>query len=284
MKRVQAIREFIEALISIWNEVKPTRMAAALAYYGMFSFVPVVYIAIRVAGIFINDVLLSQQVYDRLATTFGQNTATFVQDLILATDSTTTGGSTVATLVSAGALLYAASGLFFNLQYSLNTVWQVPPSEYAGILNNIKNRLMAFIMVIGVGLTLVLGAFSSLIVSSLTTILPFEVIDPLLSALAFIGLATLAFALLFKFLPEVKIAWRDVWLGALVTALIVSIGAWAIGFYFSISGVGSAFEAAGALAVLLIGINYIAQIFLAGAVFTRVYTMKYGSKSKLENA
>ena len=277
MNRFENTRKFVGDLVSAWNDEKPSRLAAALAYYGMFSFVPVIYIAIKVAGLFINDLLLSQQVFDRLSVVLGPDTANYIQDLVIATEGATTGGSLIATLVSIAALFYSASGLFTNLQYSLNTIWHVPTETQSGIVHFIKNRLLAFLLVIAVGLVLVVGAFGSLIFSIITSILPFGVIDPDISVIAFMVLATLLFALIYKLLPEVEIAWGDVWLGALITSVLVTIGGWALGFYFSVSGVGTAFEAAGALAVLLVAIYYIAQIFLSGAIFTRVYAETFGS-------
>ena len=279
MNRFGNIWKFVGDLVSAWNKEKPSRLAAALAYYGMFSFVPVVYIAIKVAGFFINDLLLSQQVFKSLTAVLGPETANYIQDLVIATEGATTGGSLIATLVSLAALFYSASGLFTNLQYSLNTIWHVPIETQSGFVHFIKNRLLAFILVIGVGLVLVIGAFGSMVVSILASMLPFGIIDPDISVIAFIALATLLFALIYKLLPEVDIAWRDVWLGALITSVLVWIGGWALGFYFSVSGVGTAFEAAGALAILLIGIYYIAQIFLSGAIFTRVYATTFGSKA-----
>ena len=265
-------------LVSAWNEEKPSRLAAGLAYYGIFSFVPVVYIVIKVAGIFVNDYLLSQQIFSRLTIVLGPETANYIQDLVIATDGSTTEGTFVTTLVSFAALFYSASGLFTNLQYSLNTIWHVPSKPKSGFLKFIKNRLLAFIVIIGVGLVLVIGVFGSVVFSIITSILPFGIIDPDISVLAIIVLATLLFTLIYKLLPEVNIAWRDVWLGALITSVLVYIGGWALGFYFRVSGVGTAFEAAGALAILLIAIYYIAQIFLSGAIFTRVYASTFGSK------
>jgi membrane protein len=240
--------------------------------------VPVVYIAIKVAGIFINDQLLSQQIFGRVSVVLGPETASYIQNLVIATEATTSEGTFIATLVSVAALFYSASGLFTNLQYSLNTIWNVPIETQSGLMNFIKNRLLAFILVIGVGLVLVIGAFGSVVVSVLASILPFGIINPDFSIIAFITLATLLFALIYKLLPEVDIAWRDVWLGALITSVLVTIGGWALGFYFSVSGIGTAFEAAGALAIMLIAIYYIAQIFLSGAIFTRVYATTFGSK------
>jgi membrane protein len=277
MNRLESVKKFGRDFISAWNEEKPSRLAAALAYYGMFSFVPVVYIAIKVAGFFISDQLLAQQVLESLTGVLGSESADYVKDLLIATDGATRGGTLFATLASALALLYSASGLFINLQDSLNTIWHVPIETQGGIVNFVKNRLLAFILVIGVGLVLVIGVIGSLIISMLATILPFEIFKPEFSIITMLAIATLSFALIYKLLPDVAIAWRDVWLGALLTSFLVAVGGWALGLYFSISGAGTAFEAAGALAILLIGIYYIAQIFLSGAIFTRVYAKSFGS-------
>lgn len=280
----------MEDLVSAWNEEKPSRLAASLAYYGMFSFVPVVYIVIKVAGLFINDELLSQQVFDRLAMVLGPETAIYIQDLVIATEGATSGSTGIATLVSFAAIFYSASGLFFNLQYSLNRIWHVPIETQSGFVHFVKYRLFAFILVIGVGLILVIGMLGSVAISILASIPPFDFIDPDINVIAFINvivfmtLAVLLFALINKLLPEVDIAWRDVWLGAVITSVLVTIGGWVLGFYFSHSGISTAFEAAGALAIMLIGIYYIAQIFLSGAIFTRVYAMRFGSKADSANA
>jgi len=281
MNRFEKIRGFVGDLVSAWNEEKPGRLAAALAYYGMFSFVPMVYIVIKVAGIFVNDQLLSQQIFARFTVVLGPETASYIQDLVIATEGATTGGTFIATLVSFAALFYSASGLFTNLQYSLNTIWHVPIEPQSGFLNFIKARLLAIMLIIGVGLVLVIGAFGSVVFSIIATILPFGIIDPDISVIAVVALATLLFALIYKLLPDLYIAWRDVWLGALITSVLVYIGGWVLGFYFGVSGVGTAFEAAGALAIMLIGIYYIAQIFLSGAIFTRVYASTFGSKQKI---
>jgi membrane protein len=281
MNRFGNLWKFLGDLVSAWNEEKPSRLAAALAYYGMFSFVPVVYIVIKVAGIFVNDQLLSQQIFARFTVVLGPETASYIQDLVIATEGATTGGTFIATLVSFAALFYSASGLFTNLQYSLNTIWHVPIEPQGGFLNFIKARLLAIMLIIGVGLVLVIGAFGSVVFSIIATILPFGIIDPDISVIAIVALATLLFALIYKLLPDLYIAWRDVWLGALITSVLVYIGGWVLGFYFGVSGVGTAFEAAGALAIMLIGIYYIAQIFLSGAIFTRVYASTFGSKQKI---
>jgi len=257
-------------------------LAAALAYYGMFSFAPVIVIALTVAGLFIDEPATASQLFVQLEDTLGPETAQFAQDIVVNASQRASGGtawrSPATSLISSGVLFYAASGLFIQLQYALNIIWGVPPASHSGIIAAIKGRLLAFVVAIGVGLLLVLATVVSVVVSVLTSFFDWGSYVPIINILSMLGLATISFALIYKILPDVDIAWRDVWIGAAVTALLVSIGVWLVGFYLTHSNTGSAFEAAGALAVLLIAFYYIAQIFLFGAVFTKVYASRFGSK------
>jgi len=244
----------------------------------MFAFAPVIFIALTVAGLFIDEPATASQLFVQLEDTLGPETAQFVQDIVVNASQRASGGTALTSLISFGVLSYAASGLFVQLQYALNTIWEVPLASRDGIIASIKNRLLAFVMAIGVGHLLVLATFVSIAVSVLASFLDWGSHVPITNFVSMVGLATISFALIYKVLPDVEIAWRDVWIGAAVTALLVSIGGWLVGFYLTHSNTGSAFEAAGALAVLLIAFYYIAQIFLFGAVFTKVYASRFGSK------
>ena len=275
MKR---FRTFLKDIYLAWNADNPSQLAAALAYYGLFSFAPVVFIALTVAGLFIDEPATASRMFVQLEDTLGPETAQFVQDVVVNASQRTSGGTALTPLISFGALLYAASGLFIQLQYALNTIWKAPPASHRGIIASIKARLLAFVMAISAGLLLVLATFVSIVISILASFFGWGRLVPITNFVSMVGLATISFALIYKFLPDVEIAWSDVWIGAAVTALLVNIGGWLVGFYLTYSDIGSAFEAAGALAVLLIAFYYIAQIFLLGAVFTKVYASRFGSK------
>jgi membrane protein len=193
--------------------------------------------------------------------------------------STTTGSTIITTLISVVALLLAASGLFYQLQFALNKIWGIPPKEKGQTTGLIRQRLFSFLMVIGVGLILILATLVNVVITWFGSLFELSPSMPLLNSLAFLGIATLVFALVFKIIPEEQITWRDVWIGALVTAVLVTLALIIFGTYLSLGGIGSAFEAAGAFAVLLIGIYTIAQVFLFGAMFTRVFAEMYGSKT-----
>jgi len=269
----------LEELFKAWGEGRSAQAAAALAYYSMFSFAPMIFIAVTVAGIFLDSILAANELVTRLENTLGPEVTQFIVDVVIRVSERASGGTPLTTLIGFLALLFAASGLFAQLQYALNTIWEVPPPTQIGILAIIMNRLLAFVVVIGLGLLLVLVTMSSVVLSTFSTLL--DLAPPLLladNAIVMVFVA-LAFALIYKILPDVDIAWRDVWLGALVTTLLVALARWLLTFYLANADLGSAFDAAGVLAVILITIYYLALIFLFGAVFTKVYAFMFGSKA-----
>lgn len=283
MSRWTMIKTFVVELYQTWSAEKPTRQAAALAYYGIFSFAPVVFIVITVAGLFIEELATTvlPQVYERVVELFGQDMADFLLDLVASTAAEgTSGSSTITTLIGAGTLLYAATGLFANLKYSLNAIWDVPLEAQAGMMKFALNRLLSFAMVIGLGLMLVVAVFASVVISNLKSLVDWNSYLPVASIAIVFILMTVVFALIYRILPDTHIDWRDVWIGAIVTAVLVLLGGVGIIVYLGISDVGSAFDAAGSLAVMLIGFYYVASIFLTGAVFTRVFAEHFGSRSR----
>ena len=254
-----------------WTESQPARLAAALAYYGMFSLAPMLYIALSVTGLFINELAVADEIFDRLSRTLGAETAEFLQEMVIAASQRTSGENIVTSLISLGALLYAATGLFANLKYSLNAVWQVPPARQAGLMNFIKTRLLAFALVLGIALLLVTAAFLSIVLSVLTSFFDFGGRTLAGNIASFVLLIGFSFAVLYRILPDADVSWRSVWPGALVAAMLVAVGRWGLAIYLRYSSVSTAFQAAGTLAVILIVIYYFAQIFLFGALVTRVY-------------
>lgn len=274
-----SVLEFGKELYRIWATERPGQLAAALAYYGMFAFAPVIFIAFWVAGLFIDQLSAANQFYNRLDLFFGPEVTAFIQDSVEAIASTTTGSTIISTLISGIALLLAASGLFYQLQFALNKIWGIDPQERGQTTGLIRQRLFSFLMVIGVGLIFILATLVSVVISWFGSLFNLSPSMPVLNSLAFLGITTLAFALIFKIIPEEKITWRDVWIGALVTAVLVTLALFIFGLYLSRGNIGSAFEAAGAFAVLLIGIYTLAQVFLFGAMFTRVFAQMYGSKA-----
>jgi len=273
------IKNFLKDLFDEWGEQRPARLAASLAYYSMFSLVPMIFIAILIAEIFLGELASSSQFFLKVEEILGSDIAQFIEELVAGLSETTTGSSTIITLISFLALIFAASGLFTQLKFSLNEIWEAPTPVQSGIMGFIKTRLLAFVMVIGVGLLLVLVATVSIVVSMISSYL--EISSPIAigQIIIILIITTLAFSLLYKIMPDIHIKWRDVWLGAAISSVIMYIASLLVGLYFSYSDLGSAWGAAGALAVLLITVYYFSQIFLLGAVFTKVYAYDFGSKS-----
>jgi membrane protein len=175
-------------------------------------------------------------------------------------------------------LLYAATGLFAQLKFSLNSIWHVSAQTQGGVIGFVKTRLLAFLLVLGTGLVLILAVLGSVVGSFMTAWTGFGGKLVTGNVVTFAVLSMLCFVLLYRILPDRRIAWGDVWMGGFVAALLFTIGRWGLGIYLSHSTVSSAFAAAGTLAIVLIAINYSAQIFLFGALFGRVYATTYGSQ------
>ena len=279
MKTRPSIKEFVKQLYSIWVIERPGQLAAALAYYGMFAFAPVIFIMLWFAGLFLDQISAADQFFARVEALFGPEVTLFIQDSVEAIGQSTSEASIIATLISLGALLMAASGLFYQLLFSLNKIWDLPAPERGQTSGMMRQRLFSFLMVIGVGLLFVAASLVNVVITWFGSLLELGPTMPVLNILLFLGLTTLAFALIYKILPEAHIRWRDVWIGAFVTAILVAVTLFLFGAYLNRGNIGNAFEAAGAFAVLLIGIYTIAQVFLFGAMFTRVYSEMYGSRS-----
>ena len=276
------LKQFIKELYQIWITERPNQLAAALAYFGMFSFAPIIFVAFSIVGLFADEIAAADQFYQRLESVLGAEVATLIQDSIAALSKPSTGESILVSIISFLALLYAASGVFFQLQFALNTIWHVPPPKKGKTMAFIRQRLFSFLMVIGIGLLGILAVFTNLLLAwfgELTEkLLGITASMSIAAGVAALVLITIAFALFYKVLPETKVAWRDVWLGAAIAALLVLAAVILAGLFFQLSSLSSAFQAAGAFSVLLIGFNYIAQIFLLGALICRVYANRFGSR------
>ena len=275
----------IKTTIHEWQEDRAPRLAAALAYYTTFSLAPLLILIIAVAGLVGGQQAAQSQVMAQIQDLLGPQGSAFIQGMIESASQPSTG--IAATLIGVVTLLFGALGVFGELQNSLDMIWDVKPKPAQNLWDGIKRfflgRLLSFTMVLGIGFlllaSLVISAALSALAQFLSTTLPLA--DLWLQLINFFSsfiVITLLFAMIFKFLPEAEIAWKDVWLGAAVTSLLFTLGKLLIGLYLGRSRVGSIFGAAGSLAILLIWIYYSAQILFFGAEFTQVYANLYGSK------
>ncbi len=268
-----------------WKEDKASRLAAALAYYTIFSLAPMLVIVIAVAGLIWQREAVQESVTNQLGGLTGEQGAEFVSSLLDSASSPAEG--IVATIIGIVTLLFGALGVFNELHNALNTVWEVKEEKVDGFWNTIKkvivDRFLSFTMILGIGFMLLVSLVISAGITAseevLASVLPFhEFILQMINLVISIGVITVFFALIFKILPDAEIAWRDVWIGAFITALLFSLGKTLIGLYLGSSAIASSFGAAGSLVLLLVWIYYSAQILFFGAEFTQVYANKFGSR------
>ncbi len=283
------IRTLVTETFQEWQQDKASRLAAALSYYTIFSLPPLLVLVLAIAG----------QVYDRAAAQerLQAQTGQLIGDsgaegigMILENASDPQAGL-VAGIISIVTLLLGASGAFGQLQDAMNTVWEVQPKPGRGILGTLRDRFFSFTMVLGVGFLLLVSLVLSTALAALGEfvggLLPLEavLVARVINFVISFIVTVLLFALIFKVVPDVEIEWRDVILGAVVTAVLFAIGRWAIGLYLGQSATASAFGAAGSIIVILVWVYYAAQILFLGAEFTQVYANRYGSRIRpAENA
>jgi membrane protein len=265
-----------------WKEDRASRLAAALAYYTIFSLAPLLVIAIAVAGFLWQRDAVEAQVMRQIQGLVGVEGATFVAELLKSAGNPAEG--IVATIFGVITLLFGALGVFNELHNSLNVIWEVKPDKQEGFWRTVKkaiiDRFLSFTMVLVIGfmllVSLVISAGLSATQELLGNTFPIpEIFLQLLNLVISIGVITILFAMIYKYLPDVEIPWRYVWLGAFVTAILFSLGKMLIGLYLGNSAVASSFGAAGSLVLLLVWIYYSAQILFFGAEFTQVYANIY---------
>ena len=265
-----------------WSDDNPFQLAAALAYYTLFSMAPLLMIAIAVAGLVFGQEASQNQVIGIIEDLVGAQSARAIQDIIDSAGQRPDAG-VFATAVGMILLLIGAGGVVGQLQDSLNAIWRVVPKTSRGIVGFLQDRLVSYSMVLSVGFLLLVSLVISAVLTAISGIVGgFLLIDAataytldLVLSFAFI---TLLFAVIYKFVPDVRIAWSDVWIGAATTSLLFSVGKFLIGYYLGHSTVTSIYGAAGSLVTLLLWVYYSSLMFFFGAELTQVYATRYGSK------
>ena len=257
-------------------------LGAALAYYTVFSLAPLLIIAIAIAGLVFGQEAARGQIFDQLRGLLGDASGKAMQDMVQNANQKPATGI-IAALIGVVTLLFGASGVFGQLQTSLNAIWGVQPKPGRGILGLVQDRILSFGFILVVGflllVSLLLTAGMALVSSWIGGLMPgSETLAYTLNIVLSLSMITLLFATIFKFLPDAKIAWHDVWIGAFLTAVLFTVGKFALGLYIGKSGVASSYGAAGSLIVLLLWVYYSSQILFFGAEFTQVYANRFGSR------
>ncbi|RYF34868.1 MAG: YihY/virulence factor BrkB family protein [Comamonadaceae bacterium] len=264
-----------------WTNDYASSMGAALAYYTVFSVAPLLLIVISVAGLVFGQDAARGEIFAQLSGMMGAQGAMAVQGMLEAVNKPAEG--IVATVIGIGLLVIGATTVFGELQNALDRIWRAPAQDTGkGVFNLLRVRLLSFSMIMGIGFLLMVSLVASAALAALG-----KWWSPVFGGWATLAqgvnfafsfaMVTVMFAMIYKIMPRVRVEWRDVWVGAAVTALLFTIGKYLIGLYIGKSSVASGYGAAGSLVVVLVWVYYSAQIFLFGAEFTWVYAHTFGS-------
>lgn len=269
----------VKQSVNAWLEDRAASMGAALAYYTAFSIAPLLIIAIAVAGLVFGRDAAQAAVVGQLQGLLGEAGGNAVAAMLNSTADF--GSSILAVVIGIGALILTATTAFVELQDDLDRIWKAKPRVGSGFINLIRSRLLSFGMVLAIGFLLTVSLILSAAVAALGNSILGEA-EVLLQAITFLGsfaVITVLFATIYKVLPNVDIAWEDVWIGAAITALLFETGKVLIGLYIGKSSVASSFGAAGPFVVLMLWIYYSTQIFLLGAEFTNAHAHRRDAKT-----
>ncbi len=272
-----------------WFDDNPFQMGAALAYYTLFSIAPLLLIAIGAAGSLFGREAAQSQLIDAIEGLVGFHTARAILEIIESAGQRPDAGF-FATAAGMVLLLLGAAAVIGQLQDSLNAIWRVASKTGRGLRGFVQDRLVTYLMVLGVGFSLIVSLAASALLTAVSTMmggyLPIHVATAYILDLTIsFTFITLLFAVIYKFVPDVRVAWRDVWIGAAAASLLFSVGKFLIGFYLSHSMATSVYGAAGSLVTLLLWVYYSSLMFFFGAELTQIYAARHGSKATaVENA
>jgi membrane protein len=278
---LKAAWEFTAEVLAQYFKDRCMKLGAALSFYTLFSLAPLLVISIALAGVVYGREAARGEVVEQIRTIIGRDGALIVQMALKNSRDVKSG--ILATAVGLALLLIGATVVFAELQDSLNMIWQVKARAARGLIKGlIIDRLVSFVMVMGVGALLLFSLLLSAVLAALGNLVSSSDLPTLpwlnrINFLVSLGVLFLLFAMIFKVLPDVRITWSDVWIGALVTSVLFVLGKHLIGLYLGISTLASTYGAAGSLVALLLWIYYSAQILFLGAEFTEVYAVKFGS-------
>lgn len=283
MSERPSVGTFLREVIGQWSEDRALTHGAALAYYTLFSLAPLLVLVIAIAGLAFGKAAAEGEIVGQMASLVGPDGARMLEGMIAQASRPRSG--IVATIASLATMFFGASGVVGQLQGSLNQIWKAPPPDpdSSAVKSALRRRALALAMILGIGFLLLVSLALSAALAALHAVLEENVpllgdlLPPLNAAFGFLVITAL-FAMIYKLLPDVDLQWRDVWIGAAVTAILFSIGKSLIGLYLGRAGIASIYGAAGSLVLVLLWIYYSAQLLFVGAEFTEVYARLYGSR------
>jgi membrane protein len=263
-----------------WNDKDPFKQSAAVAYYAIFSIPALLAIVIAVAGFIFGKEAVTGEISGQISGMMGEETGRDVEEMVAKASEKK--DSIIATIISVVVLIFGATGVFAQLQKVLDLIWEVKPAPKKAWLKTIKDRVfsfglimsIAFLLIISLVVTTALAAIGDKVAANISEAL--MVVFKILNFIMSLGVLTVLFALMFKILPDVKVAWSDVWIGSLVTAILFTIGKFGLAFYFGKAEPGSAYGAAGTIVLIMLWVSYSCMIVFFGAEFTKQYAMDKG--------
>lgn len=278
--RGKGILEVVKGTVTDFMEDKALRLAAALAYYAIFSIGPLLFVLVAVAGWLFGEDAVRGEVSGQITGFVGEESAKTIESMMAAKKL---GTSPITTVLAVITLVIGASGVFGQLQDALNTIWEVKAKPGMGIMAFLRDRFLSMSMVLGLGFLLLISMVLTTAVQAMVVkggqLLPIpDAVTAILSTIISFIIVALLFAMIYKFLPDVKLVWSDVWVGALVTAGLFTAGKFLLGLYLGREGTSSAYGAAGSVVVILLWVYYSSIILLFGAEFTQAYVLKRGHK------
>jgi membrane protein len=277
----KAIFNLLKAAVGAWSDDKAPRLGAALSFYTIFAMPPLFMIAIFIASLVFDPSSVQTQMFSEVGGLIGKKSAEAIQTAMAAQYQTNKG--LVASAIAIATLILTATGLFIELQDALNTIWRVEAKPGHGIMGFIRIRLLSFAMVVGIGFLLMVSLIVSAALAAATKFIggflpSVGIVSEIGGDLVSFAVITILFAMIFKVLPDVRIAWRDVWIGGAVTSLLFTGGKFLLGWYLGRSTTITAYGAAGSVVLLLLWVYYSAQILFFGAEITKVYAMRFGRR------
>jgi membrane protein len=266
---------------SEWSEHKATKLAAALAFYTMLSIAPLLILSIKVVGKFFSDESAKKRIGDYIQTVASAKAAEAAKELI--NHASQPGSGWIASTVSVIVLILSASGVFGELQDSMNTIFEVKPKPDRGILGMIKDRFFSMTLVMGTAFLLLVSMVASTVLTGMTKAIGGQgVVFEVLNFVVSLAVTALLFSLMFKYLPDVRLQWRNVFIGGTVTAVLFTFGKFLLGLYLGRGSTTSVYGAFGSLVAMLLWVYYSAQILFFGAEFTRAYALAHGDGKQPE--
>ena len=275
----KAIFNLLKASVSAWSDDKAPRLGASLSFYTVFAMPPLFMIAIFIASLFFDPTSVQTQMFSEVGGLIGKKSAEAIQTAMAAQYQTNKG--LVASAIAIGTLIVTATGLFIELQDALNTIWRVEAKPGHGMMGFIRIRLLSFAMVVGIGFLLLVSLLVSAALAAATKFIAgflpsLGILSEIGSDLVSFAVIMVLFAMMFKVMPDVRVAWRDVWIGAAVTSLLFTGGKFLLGWYLGRSTTITAYGAAGSVVLILLWVYYAAQILFLGAEITKVYANRFG--------